>query len=75
MPPRFRRKRTRLSPDQVAQLVAMRDGGANWKDIGRAFGKQEGDCKVIYDHAESATVSGVGPTDFRGQSAAQPQHD
>ena len=54
MAPRFRRPRRPLSPDQVADLVRMRDvERATWKDIGRACGKQEGDCRAIYERAKT----------------------
>ena len=51
--PRYRRARTPLSADEVARLVAMRDQGATWKDIGRAFAKQDGACKTIFDKAKA----------------------
>jgi hypothetical protein len=47
----YRRPRTPLTPDQVATLVAMRDAGATWREIGRLVSKQDGACKRIYDRA------------------------
>ena len=51
--PRFRRPRTSLSPAEVTQLIAMREQGATWKEIGRAFAKQDGACKSIFDKAKA----------------------
>ena len=47
----YRRPRSPLSPDQIAALVAMRDAGATWREIGRLVCKQDGACKRIYDRA------------------------
>ncbi len=52
--PRYRRPRHSLDPTEVSRLVGMRKQGATWKDIGRAFGKQDGACKAIYDRATDA---------------------
>jgi hypothetical protein len=52
--PRYRRPRHSLSSTEVSRLVGMREQGATWKDIGRAFGKQDGACKAIYDRALDA---------------------
>ena len=52
--PSYRRPASRLDPAQVARLVAMRDAGSTWREIGRVFGKQDCACKVIYDRAKSA---------------------
>ncbi|MHB8287347.1 MAG: hypothetical protein ACYDD1_22085 [Caulobacteraceae bacterium] len=49
--PAYRRPRNLLSAQQVAALVAMRDGGATWREIGRLVCKQDGACKRIYDRA------------------------
>ena len=51
--PRYRRARTPLSPEEVARLIAMRQRGATWKEIGRAFAKQDGACKSIFDKAKA----------------------
>jgi hypothetical protein len=50
-PPTWRRPRRPLDPGEVSRLVGMRRQGATWKEIGRAFGKQDGACKLIYDRA------------------------
>ncbi len=49
--PRFRQPRQSLSPDQVADLVRMREQGATWKEIGRTFRKQDHACKTIFTKA------------------------
>ena len=49
--PAYRRPRSPLSAQEVAALVAMRDGGATWREIGRLVCKQDGACKRIYDRA------------------------
>ena len=50
--PSYRRPRNNLSPEQVADLVRMREQGATWKEIGRTFAKQDGACKSIFDKAK-----------------------
>lgn len=52
--PRYRRPRTPLTCEEVARLIAMRERGATWKEIGRAFAKQDGACKSIFDKAKAA---------------------
>jgi hypothetical protein len=53
MIPSYRRSARRLTPEEVARLVALRDGGATWKEIGRTFAKQDAACKAIYDQART----------------------
>ena len=53
MVPSYRRAVRRLTPEAVGRLVALRDGGATWKEIGRRFGKQDSACKSIYDRAKT----------------------
>lgn len=53
MVPSYRRAARRLTPEEVARLVAMREAGATWKEVGRAFGKQDAACKSIYDRARA----------------------
>ena len=53
--PPYRRPRNSLSPEDVARLVHMREQGATWKEIGRAFAKQDGACKSIFDKAKGRT--------------------
>lgn len=55
--PRFRRPRHRLTKEEVRTLVRMRDGGATWKEIGIAFGKQETACKAIFDRVRAPAAS------------------
>jgi hypothetical protein len=55
--PRFVRPRSPLSPDQIDALVAMRDGGATWREIGRVVCKQDSVCKSIYDRAVRQRVA------------------
>ncbi len=59
--PRYRRPRNSLSPEDVARLVRMREQGATWKEIGRAFAKQDGACKSIFDKAKEQALQGYGP--------------
>ena len=54
MVPSYRRAVRRLTSDEVLRLVALRDGGATWKEVGRTFGKQDTACKSIYDRAKLA---------------------
>ena len=58
--PRYRRPNTRLSPEEVTRLVRMREQGATWKEIGRAFAKQDGACKSIFDKARGEPPRGRG---------------
>ena len=51
--PGYRRPASPLSVEQVARLVAMRERGATWQEIGRAFSKQDHACKVIFDKARA----------------------
>ena len=53
MVPSYRRAIRHLTPEEVARLVRQRDAGATWKEIGRAFGKQDSACKSIYDRAKA----------------------
>jgi hypothetical protein len=55
----FRRPRSPLSAPQVAALVALRDAGATWREIGRLVCKQDGACKRIYDRAVKARAVGT----------------
>ncbi len=55
--PSYRRSRTSLSCEEVSRLVRMREDGATWKDIGRAFKKQDGACKSIFDKARAAQTA------------------
>lgn len=59
--PVFRRPRSPLSPDQIDALVALRDGGATWREIGRVVCKQDGACKRIYDRALAERASDARP--------------
>ncbi len=52
MVPSYRRAVRRLTPEEVIRLIALRDGGATWKDVGRTFGKQDTACKSIYERAK-----------------------
>lgn len=52
--PPYRQPRHSLTPEEVARLVAMRDGGATWKEVGRVFKKQDGACKALYERAKRA---------------------
>ncbi len=61
--PDYRRPRNNLSPEEVAQLVHMREQGATWKEIGRTFAKQDGACKTIFDKAK-----GCAPTGYRAEA-------
>jgi hypothetical protein len=54
MIPSYRRAARRLTPEEVRRLVAMREAGATWKEIGRSFGKQDAACKSIYDRSQAA---------------------
>ncbi len=64
MRPPYRKARAPLTPSQVGELVVMRDGGASWKDVGRAFRLQDGDAKAIYDRAvaQRPPVGGISAT-------------
>ena len=57
MVPSYRRAVRRLTPQEVARLVALREGGATWKEVGRTFGKQDTACKSIFDKARAASSS------------------
>jgi hypothetical protein len=57
MIPSYRRAAHRLTPAEVRDLVARRDAGATWKEIGRTFGKQDAVLKSIYDQAKAAALS------------------
>jgi hypothetical protein len=50
-PPSFKRPRRVPSPEEIEALVAMRDQGATWREIGRVAGKQDGACKRLYAQA------------------------
>ncbi len=50
--PRYRSPRNSLTQADVSRLVAMREGGSTWKEIGRTFGKQDSACKSIFDKAK-----------------------
>ncbi len=50
-PASFRRPRRRLPREEMEALVAMRDGGATWREIGRVFSKQDDACKRLYARA------------------------
>jgi hypothetical protein len=52
-PPRYKRLRHSLAPEEVQRLVSLRDRGATWKEVGRVFNKQDGACKRIYDRAKA----------------------
>ena len=58
-PPRYRRPAQPLSPEQVSRLVAMREQGATWMQIGRVFSKQDHACKMIFDKAQAEIAAGV----------------
>ena len=47
----YRKARATLTSAQVADLVARRDAGATWKDVGRAYGLQDESAKAIYGRA------------------------
>ena len=51
--PSYRRPANPLSREQVAHLIAMRERGATWQEIGRAFSKQDHACKIIFDKARA----------------------
>ena len=53
MVPSYRRAVRRLTAEEVSSLVAMREAGATWKEIGRAFRKQDTACKSIFDRAKA----------------------
>ena len=59
--PRYRRPANRLKPDAVATLVAMRDSGSTWMEIGRVFGKQDCACRAIYQRAKRAEAPRIPP--------------
>ena len=52
--PRYKRAPQRLGPGELARLVAMRDAGTTWKEIGLVFKKQDCACKHLYDKAKQA---------------------
>ncbi len=66
--PVYRRPPNRLSPEEVARLVNMREQGATWKEIGRTFGKQDGACKSIFDRAR-----GEGTPSYPAEAHARAQ--
>jgi hypothetical protein len=55
MIPSYRRAARRLTAEETARLVAMRDAGVTWKEIGRTFGKQDSACKSIYDQVRKTS--------------------
>jgi hypothetical protein len=48
-----RRPNSTLDAAAIDRLVALRDAGASWKDIGREFNKQDARCAQIYDRAKA----------------------
>jgi hypothetical protein len=56
-PPRWRRAPCPLDPPSVARLVALRESGLTWKEIGLEFGKQDGALKQIYDRAKAQALA------------------
>ena len=61
--PRYKRSRHRLGPVELARLVAMRDAGTTWKELGLVFMKQDCACKALYDRAKRAQPQEVRPAD------------
>ncbi len=61
----YRKPRSRLTAAQIDDLVARRDGGATWKDVGREFRLQDESAKALYtravaDRQASASNSATG---------------
>ncbi len=61
--PRYKRAQHRLKPGELARLVAMRDAGTTWKEIGLVFNKQDCACKALYDKAKRLGENDVRPVD------------
>ena len=62
-----------MDASDVARLVAMRDSRASWKDIGRAFGKQDAVCSAIYARAKAeAALAAAAPDKAERQAATLP---
>ena len=47
----YRKPPARMTPAQIDDLVARRDAGATWKDVGRVFRLQDERAKEIYTRA------------------------
>lgn len=70
MSPDARRPNKKMDEVAVARLVAMREGGASWKDIGREFGKQDAVCSQIYTRAKAAAAASSVPAGETERQAA-----
>ncbi len=61
----YRKPPARMTAAQIDDLVARRDAGATWKDVGRVFRLQDESAKAIYtravrDRAAARAVSATG---------------